>query len=507
MKFKKIISALVITTILLASVFTISVSAAEISLQFSSKTIEVGNKFVVTVIFSPYDKMKGVNANIHYDNEILKLDTYEFVNCDGLINTESTAGVIPVVFSSLSDKSSFTVKFTFSSLKTGSALISVKNCVYSYQPSPNSPADQKSFGGAGQSSTLTVIDKQLPNNANLSALTLSAGTLSPNFTAARTNYTVSVPYETDKITFFATASDKLAKVNGVTPNSALKIGANTFKITVTAQNGSQKIYTVVVTRREQGATDTPPVTPTPDNPYQTVISGKDYEIVTTIPETSYLQGFTASTSEWNGKQVPVLRDKDNVFTVYYLRESGTTEIAPYTYNAELETFEALKYQSFNNKLYIFADFPKGVTMPDNYYSTYTQIGNYSVKVYMDSNSQMADFAYVYCYANGEFNLYRYDSKEDTIQRYPDIHLVDAPSVDAPAKDNFATRFASLSTNGKILLIAMLVAALCVVTLVIFLIIMAFQKFFKKQPAVNNSQDFSFDDVTIVGENDISSSSK
>ena len=126
---------------------------------------------------------------------------------------------------------------------------------------------------------------------------------------------------------------------------------------------------------------------------------------------------------------------------------------------------------------------------------------------MDSNTQMADFAYAYCYSNGDFGLYRYDSKEGTIQRFPDIHLVATQNGVTPERDNFATRFAALSTNGKILLIAMLIAALCVVALIVFIIVMAIQKFYNKQEFSTESQDFSFDDVTIVGENDISSSSK
>ncbi len=508
MNFKKILSMLVATIIVFASFFTISVAAADISLQFSSKTVEIGNKFVVTLIFSPYDKMKGVNANIHYNNEILKLDTYEFVNCDGQINTEYAAGVLPVVFMSLSDKASFTIKLTFSSIKTGSATIAVKNCVYTYQPTAGSQAKEESFGGNGQSATMTVVDKQLPNNANLSSLTLSTGTLSPAFNANRTNYTVSVPYEAANITVYTKTSDTKAKVAISSNPTNLNVGANTIKVTVTAQDGSQKIYTVVVTRREHGATSEPPVTqePAPENPLQTVISGKNYEIVTTIPETEYLKGFTLSSTEFNGKQVPVLRDKDNIYTVYYLRETGTTEMAPYTYNSELATFETLKYLVENNTLYIFADFPEGVTMPAEYYSTYTQINDFSVKVFMDSNAQMSDFAYAYCFVNGDFALYRYDSKEGSIQRYPDIHLVDAPVNTVPDTDNFASRFATLSTSGKVLVIAMLVAAICVIVLFVFIIVMAFQKLGGKNKVPAGADDLDFDDFTIVGD-DISSSSK
>lgn len=482
---KKFIS-LLITVLLVCSLFVFSASAADgATISLSSQTIVIGDKINVTVRLTSDQPMYALDFKLGYDAT--------------KFSYEGSAGVIHTIDPALSGEKTKTYTFTFTSIAVGTGYIKIYDDFYS-----SDGVNDISFGGA--SVNVNVKDVELPSNANLSSLTLSSGTLSPNFTAARTNYTVSVPYETDKITLYTKTSDAKAKVAVSANPTALNVGTNTIKVTVTAQDGSQKIYTVVVTRREQGATDTTPDT-TPDNPYETVISGKNYEIVTSIPEASYLQGFTLSSAEWNGTQVPVLRDEDNVFTVYYLRESGATEIAPYVYNAELETFEVLKHQTFNNRLYIFSDFPDGVTMPDDFYSTYTQIGNYSVKVYMDSNSQMSDFAYAYCYTNGDFGLYRYDSKEGTVQRYPDIHLVDAPSVDAPARDNFATRFASLSTNSKVLLIAMLIAGLCVVVLIVFLIIMAFQKLFKKQTNTTDVNDFSFDDVTVVGENDISSNSK
>ena len=487
---KKFIS-LLITILLVCSLFVFQASAANTAtISLSSQTVVIGNKINVTVRLSSDQPMYALDFKPGYDAT--------------KFNHEGTAGVIHTIDPALSGEKTKTYTFTLTSIAIGSGYIKVYDDFYS-----SDGVNDVSFGGS--SVNVTVKDVELPANANLSSLSLNAGTLSPNFTSARTNYTASVPFETDKITLYAKTSDTKAKVNISSNPTNLNVGANTIKVTVTAQNGSQKIYTVVVTRREQGATSEPPVTSTPDttptNPYETVISGKNYEIVTTLPETAALQGFTPTTIDYNGAQVPVLRDKDNVFTVYYLREQGTTEIAPYLYNTELETFEALKYQMFNNKLYIFTDFPADVTMPSDYYSTYSQIGNYSVKVYLNSNAEVSDFAYIYCYVNGDFGLYRYDSKEDTIQRYPDIHLVDAPVNTTPDKDNFMTRFASLSTNGKVLLIAMLVAALCVVVLIIFIIVMAFRKLSGPKNFDADSDDFSFDDVTVVGENDVSSNSK
>ncbi len=483
---KKYISIL-IAFIIIASVFVLPASAAGTILAFSQNTITIGDKVVVTVTVDAGAPIYAVSYKLSYDAEKLSY--------------EGAAGAIKVVESPSGD-TKYVKQFTFTSIAIGGAAIKVTECQYA-----GSDLVEKDLTGA--SATLTIKDVALSNNANLSSLTLSTGTLSPAFNANRTNYTVSVPYEAANITLYAKTSDAKAKVAISSNPTNLNVGANTIKVTVTAQNGSQKIYTVVVTRREQGATQEPPITqqPTPDNPYETVISGKSYEIVTTIPQAEYLKGFTLSTAEYNGKQVPVLRDNDNVYTVYYLRETGSTEMAPYTYNSELSTFETLKYIVANNTLYIFSDFPDGVTMPDKYYSTYTQISDYSVKVYMDSNAQMSDFAYAYCFVNGDFGLYRYDNKEGSIQRYPDIHLVDAPVNTVPESDNFVSRFASLSTQGKVLVIAMLVAAICVVVLFIFIIVMAFQKLGSKNNLPDDADDLDFDDFTIVGDNDISSNGK
>lgn len=72
-------------------------------------------------------------------------------------------------------------------------------------------------------------------NADLSALTLSAGTLSPAFEAGTTAYSVSVPNATTSITVTGTKADSSASLsanNGVA--QSLSVGVNSITITVTA---------------------------------------------------------------------------------------------------------------------------------------------------------------------------------------------------------------------------------------------------------------------------------
>ena len=107
--------------------------------------------------------------------------------------------------------------------------------------------------------TYTLTVTRLPGtNANLSALALSQGTLSPAFVSTTSSYTAAVANTVTSLTVTPTNSDPDAtvKVNGTTVASgspsgavALSVGPNTISVVVTASNGTTtKTYTVIVTR-------------------------------------------------------------------------------------------------------------------------------------------------------------------------------------------------------------------------------------------------------------------
>ena len=110
----------------------------------------------------------------------------------------------------------------------------------------------------------------LSTNADLSALTLSSGMLSPNFASGTSAYTASVSNATTSITVTPTRSQANAtveaRVNGgsyapvssATASGALllNVGINIVDLRVTAQDGTtQRTYTVTVTRMAQLASN------------------------------------------------------------------------------------------------------------------------------------------------------------------------------------------------------------------------------------------------------------
>lgn len=114
-------------------------------------------------------------------------------------------------------------------------------------------------GSTTKDYTITVTRAAAAStNANLSNLSLSAGTLAPTFASGTTSYGANVSNATTSITLTPTVADSTATVtvNGTAVTSgnasgsiALAVGSNTINTTVTAQDGTTtKSYVVTVNR-------------------------------------------------------------------------------------------------------------------------------------------------------------------------------------------------------------------------------------------------------------------
>ncbi len=109
--------------------------------------------------------------------------------------------------------------------------------------------------------TMTITRQQGSTNANLGALTISPGALSPGFNAVTLSYTASVTNPTSSLTVTATVQDptSLLQINNQSwPSgqpftfSNLVVGPNPITITVVPQTGTPKVYLVTVTRLAPG---------------------------------------------------------------------------------------------------------------------------------------------------------------------------------------------------------------------------------------------------------------
>lgn len=104
------------------------------------------------------------------------------------------------------------------------------------------------------SSYLTTEKPEESNNKNLESLTLGDGLeLTPAFSSDVTEYTLTVGDDVTSIDVTGVAEDENAKVE-VTGNDNLLMGENTIEIKVTAEDGTERTYTITVTKGEAGET-------------------------------------------------------------------------------------------------------------------------------------------------------------------------------------------------------------------------------------------------------------
>ena len=112
--------------------------------------------------------------------------------------------------------------------------------------------------GTKKTYTVNVTRIAISSNANLSGLTVSAGTLNPAFDASIINYTLSVGNPVTALTVTPTTASSVASVsvNGSVVISEsesqsvpLTVGTTEITILVTAQDGTTKTYTVNATRQ------------------------------------------------------------------------------------------------------------------------------------------------------------------------------------------------------------------------------------------------------------------
>lgn len=450
----KIVSGLIIC-ILLISCVAFNISAAGTTISLSKTKPQVNDTLSITVTLSAEEDISAIGFSLNYNPDVIRFENGD--SCTG------GAGIVKVV-KPISEigKKKVSVTLNFTAIKSGSSTIQVTEAMY---------ASNAEHGIAGASATLTVADAAKPGVATLKSLSISNGTLTPGFSTGRTSYTAKVKYEVTTCKVYATATDAKATV-AVGGKETLEVGKNTRTVIVTAQNGTQKTYTIVITRLKEGEEldgETKPEDNTDEPEKSTVIDGVKYSIATDLSGFKLPNGFKATTASHGGAEVAAAQDTDANYTVYYLKGENSESYQPYTLESDGKTFKKLKFATFGNNTYIFADIPEGKTVPEGFYQSSVKIGDFDISAYKSPDEGLTDFYYTYCFFEKNFAMYRYDSRENVLQRCPEFTLGDI-STAAPKGAGFAARFASLSSNAKIIVVGIVILIIAAVALIVMLIV-------------------------------------
>ncbi len=281
------------------------------------------------------------------------------------------------------------------------------------------------------STTEDDSDDDKSDNAFLYSLSISPGTLEPEFSPYTNTYSAQVDEDVTKLTVSATADDSNAGVSVWGAND-LEPGENLVQVAVTAENGNVRYYDIHVMVGEDVGT-----------PF-TEIDGVRYSFVDYEEGIEPIEGFESSTLKYEKWQVLAYKaPNDKLYVVPLIPEKTDEESDEeveyewYMYVEDKNCF--VKYQEYTSRYnrYVIMDVPEGVAVPEGYVETTLTINGNKVTAYepdgvlVSGDGKELKIYLVYAMnIEGDAGFYNYDLGEDTFMRYNPLHIVKEVIVEA-----------------------------------------------------------------------------
>jgi hypothetical protein len=236
---KKILTLLILSLYLLTSFQGVLANPFTTRLTSTAASIEAGQSFTVTFEVRGSAGIYGLTANLNYDANKLEITSSSAQSGFAL-----TLGNKIVVDHTVLQSGNFNFARVTFKAKSGFAVgestqISLSNVVGS--------DGTKDVSGSGSNITINLVPPKSTNNF-LSNLETNAGGI--NFNKNTLSYTLIVDNSVTTANISGTAEDPKASVSGL-GNKTLRVYSNVFNITVTAENGATRRYTLNIIRRDE----------------------------------------------------------------------------------------------------------------------------------------------------------------------------------------------------------------------------------------------------------------
>ena len=247
LRWNKVIAGVAFFYLLLFAVPVLLVQAASATITLATEVgeIHVGDIVEIQLIVQADETIGDFEAFLKYDDT--KFEFYSSVSC-----ITGGAGMLKIADIGASPSQQDRVyRIFFKAIAVGECEIALyeRPVVYSY-------ADGTELSVTGFSKTFSILPSNTASSDNyLSALDVvddldQTVILTPSFSSDIQTYAATVGYSIQNLIISAISTDYKASVQ-VSGEKELSIGVNEVIITVTAEDGSEKVYTVFVRRLEE----------------------------------------------------------------------------------------------------------------------------------------------------------------------------------------------------------------------------------------------------------------
>lgn len=361
------------------------VDAASFSIKANKSTVVVGNTVTITVSVSGSDAF-GWEYCLNYDTSVFSLSS---ANSD-------TGGKCVKTGSSMTGYK--TVNFKLKAKKSGSSKFYLSGAAI-YDD------DLKVITSSANSITVKAktqeeIEASYSTNANLSSLKIDGYELSPDFNKDTLKYYLEVENDVEKITIRAGKEDSSASLSG-TGEKELTEGVNKFSIVVTAEKGNKKTYVIEVNRKEL-------------NPIFVEVDGDEYTLVRKAEVIEAPTYYAATEIEIDGEVIPALKSEITGYVLVGLKDEAG-DIKLYSYDELAGTYKL--YKQIGSDGYVIIPIETSEIVDDYDKLKKMTINNTEVDVYRSDNDSSFVLLYGMNASTGDTNWYRYDTLDETFQRY------------------------------------------------------------------------------------------
>jgi len=387
---KKINLVLVFLIAVLLVPIKANAASGKISVSGPSTVVE-NNRVTVTVTLSSSTSIGSWQMDLNYDKNYLKLLSSSAESNGTMMANSSPTGT---------KKKTYT--FSFKALKKGSTIISVGSYLaYDY-------ANINEMSLSSSSKTIKIMTQKeleatFSKDNYLKSISIEGYNLEPQFNKETLEYKVNVPTGTEKVNIKAVANDAKSSVSG-TGEIEVSEGLNTVPIIVTAQNGSERTYKVIINVEDQN-----PINVTVDNKTYTVI--KNASLLTT-PTT-----FKETTVKIKGYDIPGFVNEAAKITLVGLKDSfGTISLFKY----ENDKYEFYQEMNLNSNMLVPTSFTKKLDL----IKTTVTINNEKYDAYKYSEDSKFVVINAINLADGKTDLYLYDTVNKTAQKFDETYIND-----------------------------------------------------------------------------------
>ena len=270
--------------------------------------------------------------------------------------------------------------------------------------SSNSGNNSSSSNNSSNSNSggTTANKKTYSSDNTLSSLSVDGYEIDPSFNKDTLEYKLEVDESVEEINVSAKANDAKAEVSGIGKIS-LSSGENTIEVKVIAENGNEKVYKIVVNVKDM-------------NPIEVSIDSNTYTIVKKNNDLiDKLEKYEESVIKIDNQDVICYKNTNGSITLVILKDKDG-KYAYYVYDAENNSYSLYRQLNYGNISLYYMDIPKKM-IPLGYKKYTFDYDNDSFIGYKYNKKSEFYLFYAMNIDNSVLSLYKYDSKENTIQRY------------------------------------------------------------------------------------------